>query len=51
MNYILGYNIVKNYIESNGGTSDNIEMRWKLYINLLTSPLTPSDLINATKEE
>jgi len=25
MNYILGYNIVKNHIESNGGTTDNIE--------------------------
>jgi len=50
MNYILGYNIVKNYIESNGGTPDNIELRWELFTELLTSPLTPSDLIKATKK-
>ena len=51
INYNLGYDIVKNYIESNGGTPENIELRWKLFTELLTSPLTPSDLINATKKE
>ncbi len=50
INYNLGYDIVKNYIESNGGTPDNIEMRWKLFTELLSSPLTPSDLIKATKK-
>ena len=51
MNYIIGYNIVKNYIESNGGTSENVEMGWQLYKKLLTTPLTPSDLIKATKKD
>jgi hypothetical protein len=49
INYTIGYTIVKHYIESNGGTSDNIELRWKLFSELLSAPLTPSDLINETK--
>jgi hypothetical protein len=50
INYNLGYKIVKDYIESNGGTQDNIELRWKLFSELLSAPLTPSDLIKATKK-
>lgn len=49
INYNLGYDIVKNYIESNGGTEDNMKLRWKLFTELLTLPQTPSDLIKATK--
>ena len=49
INYTLGYTIVNDYIESNGGTPDNIELRWKLFSELLPSLLTPSDLIRATK--
>ena len=50
LNYLLGYNIVKDYIESNGGTVDNIEKRWELFTYLITTPLTPSELIKAKNE-
>lgn len=50
LNYLLGYNIVKKYIELNGGTADNIEKRWELFTYLITTPLTPSELIEATNE-
>lgn len=45
INYNLGYDIVKNYIESNGGTADNIKKRWELFEFLLSTPQTPDGLI------
>ena len=50
INLYVGYNIVKNYIESTGGTPDNNELLWKLFKELISSPLTPSDLIKATEK-
>jgi len=44
INYNLGKDLVKNYVESNGGTVDNPERRWELFQQLLSSPRTPSDL-------
>jgi len=44
INYNLGKDLVKNYIESNGGTLNNPERRWELFQQLLSSPQTPSDL-------
>ena len=44
INYNLGKDLVKNYIESNGGTLNNPERRWELFQQLLSSPRTPSDL-------
>ncbi|MDY0084052.1 MAG: hypothetical protein RBR74_12785 [Ignavibacteriaceae bacterium] len=45
INYNLGYDIVKNYIESNGGTVDNPTKRWELFEYLLSTPQTPGGLI------
>ena len=36
--------IVKNYIETNGGTSDNEKMRWALFEKIISTPQTPSGL-------
>ena len=45
INYNLGNDIVKNYIESNGGTVDNLKKRWELFEHLLSTPQTPGGLI------
>ena len=44
INYNLGKDIVKNYIEKNGGTSENDELRWKLFEQIISTPQTPSGL-------
>jgi 5'(3')-deoxyribonucleotidase len=44
INYNLGKDIVKNYIERHGGTSENPEKKWELFRYLLTTPQTPSGL-------
>ena len=43
--YAVGTEIIKNYIESNGGTSDNPNKRWELFVELLSTPQTPSGLL------
>ena len=45
INYNLGMDIVKDYIESNGGTNDNPQKRWELFEHLLSTPQTPGGLI------
>lgn len=44
INYNLGEDMVKDYIERNGGTADNPARRWKLFEQLLSTPQTPSGL-------
>jgi hypothetical protein len=44
INYNLGEDIVRNYIEKNDGTADDPERRWMLFEKLLLTPQTPSDL-------
>jgi len=44
LNYNLGKDLVKKYIESRGGTSDNPEKRWEEFKHLLSSPRLPSSL-------
>ena len=44
INYNLGKDIVREYIESRGGTSDNPDKRWKEFEALLSSPRLPSSL-------
>lgn len=44
INYNLGQDLVRNYIESRGGTSDNPERRWREFTELLASPRLPSAL-------
>jgi len=44
INYNLGEDLVKNYIELNGGTNDNPKRRWELFEQILSVPQTPSGL-------
>lgn len=45
INYNLGMDIVKDYIERNGGTEKNKGKRWELFEHLLSTPQTPSGLV------
>ncbi|WP_026897029.1 hypothetical protein [Daejeonella oryzae] len=44
INYTYGYDLVKNYIERNGGTSNNPSKRWELFKWLLSNEVTPADM-------
>lgn len=44
INYNLGKDLVKRYIESRGGTPDHPGKRWEEFEKLLSSPRLPSDL-------
>lgn len=44
INYNYGQDLVKNYIEKNGGTKDHPDVRWELFAKLLSQPLLPSQL-------
>jgi hypothetical protein len=44
INYNLGKDMVKRYIESRGGTPDNPAKRWDEFTKLLSSPRLPSGL-------
>ncbi|WP_276496828.1 hypothetical protein [Pontibacter litorisediminis] len=44
INYNLGKELVRHYIERNGGTDDNPEKRWELFAELLSNPYTASML-------
>jgi hypothetical protein len=45
INYNLGKDIVRRYIESRGGAADNPQRRWQEFERLLSSPRLPSDLV------
>lgn len=40
----LGKDLVRRYVESNGGIGDNSEARWREFALLLSSPRLPSNL-------
>jgi len=44
INYNLGQDLVRRYIELRGGTPDNPVNRWKEFLSLLSSPRVPSSL-------
>lgn len=44
INYNVGQDIIKNYIERNGGTENNPQKRWELFKLLLSTPQTPGGL-------
>jgi hypothetical protein len=44
INYNLGKDLVRRYIESRGGTADHPEKRWEEFGRLLSSPRLPDDL-------
>ncbi|MCE6992415.1 hypothetical protein [Dyadobacter sp. CY323] len=45
INYNYGQDLVKNYIESQGGTADAPELRWQLFEKLLTNQVRASALL------
>jgi hypothetical protein len=44
INYNLGEDMVRRFIEAQGGTAANPDRRWQLFADLLSSPRLPSDL-------
>jgi hypothetical protein len=44
INYNLGQDLVRQYIESRGGTDDNSDRRWDEFKKLISSPRLPSGL-------
>ena len=42
INYNLGKDLVRQYVERHAGTND--EKRWRVFADLLSSPRLPSDL-------
>ncbi|UCH66938.1 MAG: hypothetical protein JSW63_10575 [Ignavibacterium sp.] len=44
INYNYGEDLVRKYVERNGGTADYTGRRWRIFEQLLSSPKTPSDL-------
>jgi hypothetical protein len=44
INYNLGEDVIKNYIEKKGGTADDPERRWEVFEQLLLAPQTTSGL-------
>jgi hypothetical protein len=47
INYNLGQEMVRRYIESHGGTPSHPEKRWKIFTELISSPRLPSGLMDA----
>ena len=44
INYNLGQDLVRRYVEAQGGTADRPERRWEVFTELLSSPRLPSGL-------
>jgi hypothetical protein len=44
INYNLGRDMVRRFVESRGGTADQPERRWEVFTGLLSSPRLPSGL-------
>jgi hypothetical protein len=45
INYNLGQDMVKRYIESAGGVPRRPDQRWKIFEELISSPRLPSGLL------
>jgi hypothetical protein len=44
INYNLGQDLVRTYVEAQGGTVDHPDVRWRVFQELLSSPRLPSGL-------
>ena len=44
INYNLGQDLVRNYVDLRGGTADNPAKRWEEFKTLISSPRLPSGL-------
>ncbi|QHL89358.1 hypothetical protein GU926_06075 [Nibribacter ruber] len=49
INYNYGQDLVKQYIETQGGTASATDKRWQLFGELLSNQVTPTDLLQKTK--
>jgi hypothetical protein len=45
INYNWGQDLVKEYVERQGGTADRPQKRWEVFEQLLATPRLPSDLL------
>ncbi|PAW95035.1 hypothetical protein CKK33_16630 [Mucilaginibacter sp. MD40] len=45
INYNYGQDLVRDYIERNGGKVSNSQKRWELFGQLLSNPVNPADLV------
>ena len=45
INYNYGQDLVKDYIERNGGTAKDPAKRWELFGHLLSNPVNPANLV------
>jgi hypothetical protein len=44
INYNVGQDLIKDYVDKNGGTDNNPDLRWKIIERLLSTPQVPSNL-------
>jgi hypothetical protein len=44
INYNLGQDMVRAYVEKRGGTAEDPDARWRVFGELLSSPRLPSGL-------
>lgn len=44
INYKLGEDLVRSFVERQGGTGENSKKRWEVFVSLLANPTVPSDL-------
>jgi hypothetical protein len=44
INYNVGQDLVKDYVNKNGGTENNPDLRWEIIEKLLSTPQVPSNL-------
>jgi hypothetical protein len=47
INYNLGKDLVRRYVESKSGTVDDPKKRWEVFEKLLSSPMLPSQLMGS----
>jgi hypothetical protein len=45
INYNYGQDLVKDYVESKGGTASNPQKRWEVFGYLLSNQITPEQLL------
>lgn len=45
LNYRLGEEMVEKYVVAKGGVADSADKRWKIFVDLITQPVLPEDLI------
>lgn len=45
INYNVGQDLVRKYVEARGGTPENLKQRWTVFAELLSTPRVPSGLL------